>query len=220
MKKVLLAIALFFFSASCFAYNDYSTTKGDFKIFSLGDRFEVVKEKFNYLMDKKEISADSNCLKTLTNGFGWAVLSNVNTLYHNSNVMLSVSADDGLFDIKISFDSVSEEYYESLKNFVEQVVIKNFNSIYGKPVFKNSFPTINDLKKETTKGILGYYSSKYLVGWKTNSKIVITTVHMSTSDQKNGLENANPFHISIEIITPKAYQDRIDGWESKSHDFN
>ncbi len=208
MKKFFSILIILLLSSSCFAYNDYSQVKGDFEIFNLGDRFEAVQDKFNYLLAKKEISLKSMC-QDFGKGSGGVFLQDMIVFDQETTVSLWIDANDGLYDIHISFASVSEEQYNTLKKIVVQRVVPNFISLYGEPSIYNDFPILDDLKKDLVKVTAGFYASKHIAIWKLNSKIILLTLSWIISNEIE-IDHRKPCIFSIEIMTQTAFQKRLN----------
>lgn len=189
MKKAILLLALCLSLATpIFAddsqTNDYSIIKGDFKIICLGDTKEIVKDKINYLLERKEIS------KRFL-GYGTEILGKYAYIffYYDNNKLYKI-----LFYFTNRY--YGGQYFTELKSFHEQVK-SMFVELYGQPTTENDYPKnvgkeisiTNEWRLDKKNIVLGIinsgWGSFYRNTYATNFYIIDSHMVGQVSNQKS-----------------------------------
>ena len=174
MKKIvftlLLILAILLNSLTIFGNEDYSSTLGDFKIFSLGDSKKIVDEKFDYLLSQKDIEFDSLFGKTLYL-IDWVKFDS-QFLDERVNCRFEFK-EDVLYTILVKLyppkTSIGYKKKKS-KTLIEQIekIEVDFSNKYG-------MPKINNIFEETS-----LEAEQILYKWELEKKVIEVLILNST----------------------------------------
>jgi hypothetical protein len=148
LKKFMLYLLIVVFigiGTPVLAFEDYSGFKGDFSIFSLGDDVDTIKDKIDFLVDKK-IAIKEDDYPVISYGFASVLMK----ISKEEFICTLNFGNEGVYCILICY--MEYRYTGQQFNTIIPKIINQkkdeFSKEYGEPIVKRAIPVYKDFLTE------------------------------------------------------------------------